>query len=109
MNLNREIYSKFYKDYRSNKITHSVEDFINDDNNFAKLIDLNNIGIPPAISFIYLTMKDNKDLFDEYFDGNIAKHQYFGKLFGAAFRNKGLKPKYDNQTYLKSASVFVNE
>lgn len=90
-------------------MTQAVEEFSSAPENMKRLIDLNNMGIPPAFAFIFITQNDNKKHFEKLLNEDLEYHQFFGKLFATLFYGIGYKPSctyHNNVAYLKSASVF---
>ena len=110
-NLSKRIYENmgYPSPYRSDDaLTQAVEEYVNNEEHFDRLKELNDLGIPPAVAFIALTYDQNKKLFEENLTPTKKEDkQYFGALFGAVFKNKGYIPEHDHKIYLHSASIFL--
>lgn len=91
MNL-RKKYNNYYNyTLKDDDVTEMVIAFLNKEENLDKLIELNDIGIQPALSFLCLNL-DKIYRYKECFTSDTYK-QYFGTLFGAAFYELGYSKK----------------
>ena len=111
LRLSKELFEEHYKGflkYKENELTQAVADYVNDDQKFAKLEELNEMKIPPAVAFISITYKENRRLFNKYLKSDSDK-KCFGALFGAAFLISGYRAIHDRRQLLSTASIFIRE
>ena len=103
-------YAKYYyPQFRYNeddRITLCFEKFIEDDDNIKKLINLNECGIQPAVTYLCINYKEEDvKIYKNYFKSKKNK-QYFGTLFGALFRMMGYRPIHHRKLFLREASIY---